>query len=76
MCAPFGQKLQTSERQVEEFPVFLIRLLTVQPRAGHHLAVAVACQLRNEADVVISNLPHLLTQVILRTNAALSAGPP
>lgn len=76
MSAPLGQKLQSSERQVKELPVFLIRLLTVQSRAGHHLTVTVARQLRDEADVVFSDLHHLLAQVILWTDAALSAGPP
>ncbi len=76
MSAPLGQKLQSSERQVKKLPVFLIGLLTVQPWSSHHLTVTVARQLRDEADVVISDLHHLLAQVILWTDAALSAGPP
>ncbi len=76
MSAPLGQKLQSSECQVKKLPVFLIGLLTVQPWSSHHLTVTVARQLRDEADVVVSDLHHLLAQVILWTDAALSAGPP
>lgn len=41
-----------------------------------HLAVAVAGELRDEADVVFSDLHHLLTDVVLGADAALSARPP
>ena len=41
-----------------------------------HLAVAVAGELRDEADVVVSDLHHLLTDVVLGADAALSARPP
>lgn len=41
-----------------------------------HLAVAVAGELRDEADVVFSDLHHLLTDVVLGADAALSACPP
>lgn len=41
-----------------------------------YLTVAVASELRDEANVVISDLDHLLTDVVLRTYAALSARPP
>lgn len=76
MAAPLGQQLQAPQRQVKELSVLLISLLAVQPGAGHHLAVAVAGQLRDEADVVVANLHHLLAQVILRADAALGARPP
>lgn len=74
--APLGQQLQTSQRQVEQLPVLLIGLLAVQARARHHFAVAVARQLRDEANVVLPDLHHLLTQVVLRRDAALGACPP
>lgn len=64
--APLGQQLQSSQCQVEQLPVLLVRLLAVQARARHHFAVAVACQLRDETDVVLPDLHHLLTQVVLR----------
>lgn len=43
---------------------------------GAYLAVAVASELRDEADVVIADLDHLLTDVVLGTDAALGTGPP
>lgn len=76
MCAPLGEQLQAPQRQVEQLPVLLVRLLAVQTRAGHHFAVAVARQLRDEADVVLPDLHHLLAQVILGRDAALGASPP
>ena len=66
MRAPLGQQLQSSQGQVEQLPVLLVRLLAVQARASHHLAVAVTRQLRDEANVVLPDLHHLLTQVVLR----------
>lgn len=74
--APLRQQLQTPQSQVEQLSVFLVGLLAVQARARHHFAVAVARQLRDEADVVLPDLHHLLTQVVLRRDAALSARPP
>jgi len=74
--APLGQQLEAAERQVEQLPVLVVRLLAVEARARHHLAVAVARQLRDEADVVLADLHHLLAQVVLRGDAALGAGPP
>lgn len=74
--APLGQQLQTSQRQVEQLPVLLIGLLAVQARTRHHFAVAVARQLRDEANVVLPDLHHLLTQVVLWRDAALGACPP
>lgn len=41
-----------------------------------HLAVAIASKLRDEADVIIPDLNHLLTDVVLGADAALSACPP
>lgn len=41
-----------------------------------HLAVAVACQLRNEAHVVLPDLDHLLADVVLGAAACGGAGPP
>lgn len=76
MRAPLGEQLQAAQRQVEQLPVLLVRLLAVQARAGHHLAVAVARQLGDEADVVLPDLHHLLAQVVLGRNAALGASPP
>lgn len=76
MRAPLGEQLQAAQRQVEQLPVLLVRLLAVQARAGHHLAVAVACQLGDEADVVLPDLHHLLAQVVLGRDAALGASPP
>lgn len=46
------------------------------PRCRTHLTVAVASQLRDESDVVIPDLDHLLTDVVLGADAALSACPP
>lgn len=74
--APLGQQLQAPEREVEQLSVLLIRLLAVQAGARHHFAVAVARQLRDESDVVLPDLHHLLAQVVLRRDAALSARPP
>lgn len=36
---------------------------------GVYLTVAVACQLRDEAHVVLPDLDHLLTDVVLRAAA-------
>lgn len=44
--------------------------------ARAHLAVAVASELRDEADVVIPDLDHLLADVVLGADAALCARPP
>lgn len=74
--APLGQQLQAPECEVEQLSVLLVRLLAVQAGACHHFAVAVARQLRDESDVVLPDLHHLLTQVVLRRDAALSARPP
>lgn len=41
-----------------------------------YLAIAVASQLRDEADVIIPDLNHLLADVVLGADAALSACPP
>lgn len=41
-----------------------------------YLTVAVACQLGDEADVVVTDLYHLLTDIVLRADTALCAGPP
>lgn len=76
MRAPLGQQLQAPECEVEQLSVLLVRLLAVQARARHHFAVAVARQLRDESDVVLPDLHHLLAQVVLRRDAALSARPP
>ena len=76
VCAPLGQQLQAPQSQVEQLPVLLVRLLAVQARARHHFAVAVARQLRDESDVVLPDLHHLLAQVVLRRDAALGARPP
>lgn len=46
-----------------------------QPECAH-LAVAVASQLGDEADVVIPDLNHLLADVVLGADAALCARPP
>lgn len=76
MSAPLGEELQTSECQIKQLSVLLIRLLAVQAGACDHLTITVTCQLGDEADVVVSDLHHLLAQVILGTNAALGASPP
>lgn len=55
--------------------VCLTSLITVTTRWAY-LAVAVASELWDEADVVVSDLDHLLTDVVLGTYAALSARPP
>lgn len=41
-----------------------------------YLTVAVAGQLGDEADMVVSDLYHLLTNVVLWADTALCAGPP
>lgn len=74
--APLGQQLQTSQSEVKQLSVLLVGLLAVQAGARHHFAVAVARQLRDESDVVLPDLHHLLAQVVLRRDAALSACPP
>lgn len=74
--APLGQQLQTPQSEVEQLSVFLVGLLAVQARARHHFAVAVARQLRDETDVVLPDLHHLLAQVVLWRDAALGARPP
>lgn len=76
MRAPLGQQLQTPQSKVKKLPVLLVGLLAVQARARHHFAVAVARQLWDESDVVLPDLHHLLTQVVLRRDAALSTRPP
>lgn len=46
------------------------------PATETYLAVAVASQLRDEADMIIPDLNHLLTDVVLGADATLSACPP
>lgn len=46
-----------------------------QPERAH-LTVAVASEFGDEADVVVSNLDHLLADVVLRADTALGARPP
>lgn len=41
-----------------------------------HLTVAVASKLGDEADVVIPDLNHLLTDIVLGADAALGTRPP
>lgn len=43
---------------------------------GVYLAIAVACQLRNETHVVLTDLDHLLTDVVLWAAARGRTGPP
>lgn len=41
-----------------------------------NLTVAIASKLRDEAHVILSNLNHLLTDVVLRAAGYRRAGPP
>jgi hypothetical protein len=43
---------------------------------GAYLAIAVACQLGDETHMVLTDLDHLLTDVVLRAAAGGRAGPP
>lgn len=65
------------------FPGGSLPLLTLGPRGPPsqqpeqaHLTVAVASEFRDEADVVIPDLNHLLADVVLRADTALGARPP
>ena len=46
-----------------------------QPEQAH-LTVAVASEFRDEADMVIADLNHLLADIVLGADAALGARPP
>lgn len=60
--------------------ISVLTLLTLAsiPATGMraHLTVAVASKFGDEADVVISDLNHLLADIVLGADAALGAGPP
>ena len=68
---------------VHRLPGWSLPLLTLGPRGppsqqpeGAHLAVAVASEFGDEADVVIPDLNHLLADIVLGADAALGARPP